>query len=191
MIAGLKNGKTPAVALFVAVNMAVIAFAIVVLFAPILSHFSGRSEEISENASQLARFENIMRQARTSAQGAAGRDNVFLAGNEERVVSADLQAALKSLATAAGVNLLGIRGLTGARSQQLRMIGVGVELEGTLAAIRDMMRAIESQTPLLFVSSISLRSITDGDDGPIRAEMTVQGAMRVAQKPGGEKAISQ
>jgi general secretion pathway protein M len=31
---------------------------------------------------------------------------------------------------------------------------------------------------LLFVSAVSLRSVTDGEDGPIRAELKIQGAMR-------------
>jgi len=55
---------------------------------------------------------------------------------------------------------------------------VGVDLEGSLVAIRDMMRAVERQTPLLFVGSVSLRSVAEGDDGAIRAELMVMGAIR-------------
>ena len=49
---------------------------------------------------------------------------------------------------------------------------------GLLAAVRDMILAIENQTPFLFVTAASLRSVTEGKDGPIRAELKVQGAMR-------------
>jgi hypothetical protein len=55
---------------------------------------------------------------------------------------------------------------------------VGVELEGAPVAIRSAILAIENQMPLLFVTAARLRSLSDGDDGLIRAELKVQGAMR-------------
>jgi general secretion pathway protein M len=60
----------------------------------------------------------------------------------------------------------------------LHMVAVNVELEGSLPAVRDMIVAIENQTPFLFVTAVSLRSVSDGEDGPIRAELKVLGAMR-------------
>ena len=115
--------------------------------------------------------------ARSATEPSQASD-LFLPGSEERVVSADLQASLKALGTNAGVNLLGIRGLPGGRYQQLRMVAVGVELEGSLPAVRDMILAIESRTPFLFVTTVSFRSVNEGEDGPIRAELKVLGAMR-------------
>jgi hypothetical protein len=67
------------------------------------------------------------------------------------------------------------------------MIAVSVELEGPLKAIRDMIFTIESQTPLLFVPSASFRSLADGEDGPIRAELRVQGAIRDGSQPAGRE----
>jgi hypothetical protein len=94
------------------------------------------------------------------------------------------------MAANAGVNLLAIRGLQGGRSQPLHMIAVSVELEGPLPAVRDMILAIENQTPLLFVPSASFRSLADGEDGPIRAELRVQGAVRDgSQRTGREQAM--
>jgi general secretion pathway protein M len=98
---------------------------------------------------------------------------------------------LKSIAANAGVNLLGIRGLQSSRSQLLRMIAVNVEMEGSLRAVRDMILAIENQTPLLFVSAVSLRSVTDGEDGPIRAELKIQGAMRDGSASAEKETVAQ
>ena len=70
------------------------------------------------------------------------------------------------------------------------MIAVGVELEGSLPAVRDMILAVESQTPFLFVTSASFRSVNDGEEGPIRAELKVLGAMRESAMPGGTEAGS-
>ena len=51
-----------------------------------------------------------------------------------------------------------------------------------------MVFAIENQTPLLFVPSASFRSLADGEDGPIRAELRVQGAIRDGPQPSGREA---
>ena len=180
MIQNLKLARgTP----FLAFNAAAILFVVIFFLAPIMAHFAARGEDISDNAAQLAHFQNVTRTAKKSA-GSVGRSgDPFLPGSEERVASADLQASLKSMAANTGVNLLAIRGLQGGRPQPLHMVAVSLELEGSLKAIRDMIFAIENQTPLLFVSTASLRSQADGDDGLIRAELRVQGAIRDGSQP--------
>jgi len=184
MIGNLKLARgTP----FLAFNAAAMFLIVIFLLAPVMGHFADRAEEISGNAAQLAHFQNLARGARKLA-GSAGRSgDPFLSGSEERIASADLQASLKSMAASAGVNLLAIRGLQNGRSQPLQMVAVSVELEGPLKAIRDMILAIESQTPLLFVSTASFRSLADGEDGAIRAELRVQGAIRGSSQPGGRE----
>jgi general secretion pathway protein M len=185
MIQNLKFARgTP----FLAFNAAAILFAVIFFLAPIMAHFTDRGEEISDNAAQLAHFQQVTRAAKKSAGGVGLSGDPFLPGHEERVASADLQASLKSMAANAGVNLLAIRGLPGGRSQPLHMIAATVELEGPLKAIRDMIFTIENQTPLLFVSSASFRSLADWEEGPIRAELRVQGAIRDASQPSGREA---
>ena len=161
---------------FAAFNILVMLFVVIFVLTPMLGHFASRSEEISETAAQLAHFRKLARIASVPTNRSSSAEDPFLPGAEERVVSADMQAGLKGIAANAGVTLLGIRGLPGGRYQQLRMVAVNVELEGALVAVRDMIATIESQTPFLFVTSASFRSVND--DGPIRAELKVQGAMR-------------
>jgi general secretion pathway protein M len=173
---------------FVAFNAFVLFFLVAFVVAPVLAHFSDRGDDISENTTQLAHFQSIMRTARVLVTTDPKAGEPFFAGREDRVVSADLQANLMSVAKAAGVRLLGVRGLQGHRSRHLHMVVVSAELEGSPPAIRDMIQALENQTPLLFVSGASLRSITDGDGGPIRAELKVQGAMR-DNEPSAEQAV--
>jgi general secretion pathway protein M len=170
--------KIPRGAPFLAFNIAVVLFIVIFLLTPVLNHFTGRSEEISESGAQLAHFRKIARSVSSPNNKALPGVDPFLPGNEERVVSADLQASLKSIASNTGVNLLGVRGLPGSHYQKLRMVAVSAELEGSLAAVRDMVVAIENQTPFLFVTAASFRSVSEGEDGPIRAELKVQGAIR-------------
>jgi general secretion pathway protein M len=184
--------RTPRGALFLAVNASAAAFLVLFVFVPMLTHFTGRSEEIAENAAQLAHFENIARNARTLMKRTSQGGDPFLPGGEERVVSADLQAGLKTIATNAGVRIVGIRGLQGSRSQQLHMVAASMELEGSLSAVRDVVLALENQTPYLFITAASLRSAADGDENLFRAELKVQGAMRNNGSPSGAMdAVSQ
>ena len=179
----IQNLKWARGAPFLAFNSAALLFVVIFVLAPIMGHFADRGEEISDNAAQLAHFQNAGRAARKPVGDAGKSGDPFLPGGEERLASADLQASLKSMAANSGVNLLAIRGLQGGRSQPLHMVAVNVELEGPLKAIKDMILAIETQTPLLFVSTASLRSLADGEDGSIRAELRVQGAIRSGPPP--------
>jgi hypothetical protein len=163
--------------LFLSFNGFALVFTVLFLIVPLWSHFSDRSEEISQTAAQLSHFQSIIRGSNALIAKTAPSGDPFLSGGEERVVSADLQANLKAIANAAGVRFLGIRALQGSSTQPPRMIAVDLELEGSLQAVRDVVKKIEDQTPLLFITAAILRGSPDEDAGLIRAELTVQGAM--------------
>jgi general secretion pathway protein M len=163
---------------FWAFNVALVLFLGLFVVAPMLSHFSDLNDDISEGAAQLSHLQAIVRNARILMSKTPQAGNPFLAGREERLVSADLQANLTTITNAAGVRFLGIRAVQAGRLQQLPMVAVSLELEGPLASIRDVVQAIENQTPFLFVTSAVFRSVPDADENQIRAELTVQGAMK-------------
>ena len=64
MIAALSHLKMPRGTLFVVFNVAAVLFVVMFLVAPILAHFASRGEDISENAEQLAHFQNVVRSRR-------------------------------------------------------------------------------------------------------------------------------
>jgi hypothetical protein len=173
----------PRGAMFLAFNALVALFLALFVVTPIFAHFTSRGEDIAESAAQLAHFKNIAANTKSLMESSAQGGDPFLPGKEERVASADLQASLKAIAAGANVRFLGIHGLPPGRSQQLREVVVGIELEGSAVAIRGAVLAIESQMPLLFVTAAKLRSLSDGNDDLIRAELKVQGAMRERAAP--------
>ena len=173
----------PRGAMFLAFNSLVALFLAFFVATPILAHFTGRGDDIARSVAQLAHFKNIASNARSLMKSPTRAGDPFLPGSEERVASADLQASLKAIAATANVRFLGINGLPPGRSSQIREVVVAVELEGAPAAIRSAILAIENQMPLLFVTAARLRSLSDGDDGLIRAELKVQGAMRERAAP--------
>jgi general secretion pathway protein M len=188
----LRKDKVPRSALFICFNLCVVTFAGLFVFMPLLLHFADRGEDISEHIAQLAQLRSLIRSSNGLKHNTPQAGDPFLPGNEERIVSADLQANLKTIGTTAGVRLLGIRSLEGKRPQQLHMVAVGIEFEGHISTVRDVIQRIENQTPMLFVTEASLRSATDGDDGIIRAELRVEGAVRESgSAPSAEEAVSQ
>lgn len=159
-------------------NVALVLVLGLFVVAPMLSRFSDQNDDISESAAQLAHFRAIVRNARILMSKTPQAGSPFLAGREERLVSADLQANLTTITNAAGVRFLSIRAVQAGRLQQTPMVAVSLELEGPLASIRDVVQAIENQTPFLFVTSAVFRSAPDTDENQIHAELTVQGAMK-------------
>jgi hypothetical protein len=162
---------------FHAFNAGVALMIVFLIGAPILSHFADRSESISESMAELAHVQSIKRAEKTLMEKSAHSGDPFLAGSEERVVSADLQANLKASASNSGVKFLGIRALPVVRSQQLRMVAVALDIEGPVHSVENVIRSIERHTPYLFVTSAVLRRGTDAEE-MIRAELKVQGAIR-------------
>jgi general secretion pathway protein M len=164
--------------LFCAFNAFVGLFIAFFVVEPLMVHFSSQSDAIAEREAQLTHFQAIARKARALKHSAPGAADPFLSGTEERVVSADLQANLKSIVATSGVRFLSVRGLQGSRRQQTKMVAVGLELEGTLAGVRDVIEVVENQTPFLFVTSAVLRSSSEPNDNLVRVELTIEGAMR-------------
>jgi hypothetical protein len=163
--------------LFCAFNAVVGLFIAFFIVEPLMFHFSSQGDAIAEKQAQLTHFQAIARKARALMHNTPGAADPFLSGTEERVVSADLQANLKSIVVTSGVRFLSVRGLRSSRIQQAKMIAAGLELEGTLAGVRDVIEVIENQTPFLFVTSAVLRSSSESDADLVRVELTIEGAM--------------
>jgi general secretion pathway protein M len=186
------TNRMPGRALFLAFNACALVLLGFFILAPLVTHFIRRSEDISESVARISHYQALTRDAEAVMKKAPQSGDPFLAGGEERVISADLQASLKAIASTAGVRLLGIRGLPDNQSKQLHMVTVSMELEGTSQSIRNVIMAIEDQVPFLLVTAASLRSAVAGDDGLLRAELTVQGAIRANRlSSGAAAAISQ
>ena len=172
------NRQMPRTAVFLVGNAAGLALLFILVVVPLLSHFADRSEEIGENAAQLAYLNRVIRGAQAMEQNGSHNVQPFLTGGEERVASADLQANLQAMASAKGAHVLGLRGLQGGRVAAFRTVAVGLEFEGSLGIVKDVIAEIEGQSPLLFITEASLRAAADGDGSTVRAELRVEGAMQ-------------
>ncbi|GGI33730.1 type II secretion system protein GspM [Bradyrhizobium guangdongense] len=171
--------------IFFGLNGAIALAVCFTILAPIASHFAERNEDILDSAAQLAQIRGIAEEAAKLARSSTPDLDPYLPGAEERVASADLQANLQALAGAKGLAVQVVRGLPGREAGQWRAVPVGLEVEGAAAALRELVAAIETQMPFLFITDLSLRTLADGDDSRMRANLTVEGALRIAPASSG------
>jgi general secretion pathway protein M len=162
---------------FLTFNFFATVFIVLFFISPLMSHFSERSEELSEDSSQLSHFRSIQRAARLLMARTEQTGDPFLPGVEERLASADLQASLKAITAAAGARFLGVHGLQVGQAKSSHMVAASLELEGPLQTIRDAVQTIETQTPFLFITFAEFRRASETDETIIHAELKVQGAM--------------
>ena len=173
---------------FLAFNVAGLMLLVLLFVGPVLSHFSNRNDEIQDTVAQLVHLQRVTRGAQVMEQRGVQGTQPFMVGDEERLVSADLQARLQAMAAAKGAHVLALRGLQGGRVAQSRTVAVGLQFEGSLGIVRDVIADIEGQSPFLFITDASLRPASDGDGGMLRAELKVEGVMQDPRgKPPGMK----
>lgn len=163
---------------FVALNLAAVLLIIILVILPFTSHVASEYDEISESADQLAHLEALVGKTGVARDNRAPVDGALFSAPEERLASADLHAMLKGFAQDGGLQVLGLRSITPRKPIAPRAIAVGLEVEGPPAGLRDMLQRIEAARPMLIATGLVLRPIAAGDNVPLRAELTIQGALR-------------
>jgi general secretion pathway protein M len=162
---------------FAALNLAALLLVVSGVIIPFVSHIAGEYDDISSSAEQLARLKALSRPAGMVGEISGQLAGAFFASSEERLASADLHATLKAFSQERGLQLLGLRSVTPRQPIASRVIAVGVELEGPTSGLRDTLQRIEAARPMLVVTALVLRPSSAGDNVPLRAEFTIQGAL--------------
>jgi hypothetical protein len=162
---------------FAALNLAALLLVVALVIIPFVSHVASAYDDISASAEQLARLQALIKPAGVAREISGQVDGTFFVSSEERLASADLHATLKAFSQERGLQLLGLRSVTPRRTIASRVIAVGVELEGSPGGLRDTLQSIEAARPMLVVTALVLRPSSAGDNVPLRAEFTIQGAL--------------
>jgi len=160
---------------FIAINAAALFLFAAFVIIPFASHIGALCDDVSDSAEQFARLQQF---AQAGRQNHEQLDTVFFSAPEERLASADLHAFLKTLTQEAGLDLLGLRSVTTRQPITRRSIAVGLEVEGSPAKLRDALIRIETARPILVVTGLTLRPSSRDTDAVLRAELTIQGALR-------------
>jgi hypothetical protein len=147
--------------LFVLLN-AVVLSGLLCLFAwPIQVFFADRDAQISQQRAILAHLNAIAAQRATvaglAAQSASDGSAEFLQGGNDGVAAANLQTLVKGMAEPTGARLRSVRTLPTKPDDSMKFIGVQVEITGTIQAVYQTVRTIETAKPFLFIESALLR----------------------------------
>lgn len=182
-------------AIFVLGNVAVFAVAVFGLVIPTYAFFADRDDRILEQTRVLTRLSAIAAQAVNvesmgSETNTQMRGDEFLSGPNENVISADLQARLKSVIEAAGARSRAVQALPLNTFDQIRYSGSRIEIFGPLQAIHRAVYAIESAKPYLFITGATIKGPPSvgrqgvPEEPVIQAQLDVFGAIQLSgQKP--------
>jgi Type II secretion system (T2SS), protein M subtype b len=147
---------------FLGLNLAVCLAAFILIIHPIRAVFAEQNAQIAVLSETLARMNSVAN--RKSDVEALARQvdaesdlGEFLAGANEGVANAALQARLKTMTEAAGARVRFVQGLPAKNSGQIRYIGARIDLYGALEAVHKAIYAVERGKPYLFVSNASVR----------------------------------
>jgi general secretion pathway protein M len=134
------------------------------LVEPIIVGYDATSQDIEEARDQLARFERAaaMRPAllKQIKEFEAQQDSLgyFLRGGTDALAAADLQDRVNDLIAGKGGTLQSIQPMPGVEEEGLMRITLRVQMTGTTATLFDVLYALESGSPVLFIDELDIRN---------------------------------
>jgi len=181
--------------LFALVNAAALSGLLCLFAWPIQALFADRDDQISQQRAVLVRLNAIAAQRATvaglAAQSASDGSAEFLQGGNDGVAAANLQTMVKGMAEPTGARLRSVRTIPTRLQEDMKFIGVHLEITGTIQAVYQTVRTIETAKPFLFIESALLRPTQRVAMTPpgvsaeptIDAQLDIVGAMQI----GGDK----
>jgi Type II secretion system (T2SS), protein M subtype b len=130
----------------------------------------------------IAQFKNKL----STFDGESAFDAVFLGKGTPAILSADLIAKLKTMASSTGVEVLQANSVAAKVEGPLTLIGGNLQVTGNWPAITAFLQQAEQATPVLVVDRIALRSnmapgSEDQSDTMLQADMDIFGAVRTSE----------
>jgi general secretion pathway protein M len=111
-----------------------------------------------EAAAGLAAQQQRLLQAAARRPAQATRD-ALIAGDTSGMTGAELQRIVSELARRHGLALRSANVTPPKREADLTMIGVDISLQGQTEGLRAFLHAIETGSPLLFIDTLSIKSV--------------------------------
>jgi hypothetical protein len=177
--------------LFALVNAAALSGFLCLFVWPIQAFFADRDAQILQQRAILVRLNAIAAQRATvadlAAQSASDGSAEFLQGGNDGVAAANLQTLVKGMVEPTGARLRTVRTLPAKAQDDTKFIGVQLEITGTIQAVYQAVRTIETAKPFLFIEDALLRPTQRVAMTPpgmsaeptIDAQLDIVGAMQV------------
>ena len=124
---------------------------------------------IAERQAAIARFEAVARygsisDAQRQQPPEAAYSAWFLAESDPAIAAAGLQARLKELAQIHGIDVTQAHDVKPRVVDGTSYVGIGLEMSGGAEAAAALLRAVETEAPLLIVERAEIRAENSGSD---------------------------
>ena len=130
-------------------------------FGPLWSRVSDLKERIDQERLMAARLTQLAqndgaKRALEQQTKAAKAANLFIEGESESIRLASLQSGLSAIAAANGTKLRSARNLPGRDRNDLRLIGVQLQLVAPIDKLQKILFEIEQHKPSFFVDALQI-----------------------------------
>ncbi len=132
------------------------------LFGPYFSYLERQREELSAAQRKLAGYRQLIRseteitRAVGSLEKADDGDSLFLPGASHAIASAKLRELISDYIDSAGARIISSQEYEGANLPGTRFVGLRVQFNGEAENLVNLLHALESAQPLLFVDEINV-----------------------------------
>ena len=134
---------------------------------PIISGYSETGRQIQEARDQLMRFERaaamrpaLVRQMKELDERRTS-GGYFLAGSTDALAAAGLQDQVRALVLEKGGSIRSIQPMPGVAADGLTRITLRVQMAGTIQTLLDVLYALETGNPILFIDSLDVQKRDD------------------------------
>lgn len=132
--------------------------------APLWSHIADLKDRIEQERMMVARLTRLAQddgakvflEQQTKAAKASGQ---FIEGESEPIRLAALQSTLSAIAGANGIKLRSARNLPGREKNDLRLVGVQLQLVAPIEKLQKILLDIEQAKPSMFVDALQITPV--------------------------------
>ena len=170
-------------ALALALLAALLAGGVFGVLVPIRDRHAALDARIDQTRTRLARYQDLAAQqprlaeALEAIEARQRRAGVLLDGATAAVAGSRLQERLNRIVENAGGRVRSLQSLPVETEQALRRVGVRAQLSGGIGVLRDVLYAVETGRPFLFVEALDVRrqpGYARPENGPATAELLIR-----------------
>lgn len=175
-----------------------IAVAYSLIISPIWGMYATNRDTIAQQQELLQRYQRLAANAHDLSQQLAAlrkrpvSGEGYLQGDNETLVSAQLQSRIRNVTQTSGGKLTSTQVLAGIDDNGFRRIGVRVTMTADITDLQRMLHTLEGDRPYLFLDNVDISGeqsrSRDGRGGNLTISFDVYGFMRADATPADDKA---
>lgn len=167
---------------------------------PLIDAYRSSGDRLQHAQTQLAKLIQIAQSRRTIESRLAEfrrsdtSDRYYLIGRTPSLAAAGLQNHLKAIIEASGGQLITSSDLPSANEEKLTKVATSLRLKAQTEGLREILHAIETQLPLVFIDKLSVRGLsfyslraTSNTEPMLDIQLDLSGFARAAEPETGKR----